>query len=180
MTTDTQPAEKLTAEHESRLQSIIDDVLKGIAEGAKEGLAQGLKKGGREALESCLFQSPGKAGPAGIKGIMKAIPQAVIKASVKKGAQPILQKTAEQRMQQACQKLIEKLKKEGVRPSPEQIGLILEFIQRSQQEAVKEIVEKLPKNPLFSAIAGGMRAALDESLKKSLANCRTSLQKAFP
>ncbi len=180
MTTDTQPAEKLTTEHESRLQSIVDDVLKGIAEGAKEGLAQGLKKGGREALESCLFQSPGKAAPAGIKGIMKAIPQTVIKASVRKGAKPILQKTAEQRMKQACQKLIEKLKKEGARPSSEQIGFILELIQRSQQEAVRQIIEKLPSNPLFSAIAGGMQAALDESLKKSLANCQASLQKAFP
>ena len=180
MTTDTQPVEKFAVGYETYLRSIVDDVLKGIAEGAKEGLAQGLKKGGREALESCLFQSPDKAGPTGIKGIMKAIPQAAIKASVKKGAKPILQKTTEQHMEQAFQKLIEKLNKEGARPSPEQIGFILEIIQKSQQETVNQIAEKLPKNPLFVAIAGGMQAALDESLKKSLANCQASLQKAFP
>jgi len=176
MTTDTPLAERLTAEHESCLGTIIDGILEGIAEGAREGLAEGLKKGARDALQECLFQGPDNIGTEDIKDIIEAIPQAIIKASVIKGAKPILKQTTELYLKQACQKLIEELKKEDIKPSPEQTGYILELIQKSQQEAVRQIVEKLPQNPLFSAIADGIQTALAESLKKSLADCQERLQ----
>lgn len=178
MTTDREQAE-LTAEHESHLKTIVDGMVEGIAEGAKEGLAEGLKKGGREALLECLFQSPDKTSQADIKGILETIPRAAIKTSVIKGVKPVLKQTAELYLKQACQRLIEELKAADVKPSTEQIGLITELIQKSQQEAVKRLGEQLPQNPLFSAIADGLQAALDESLKKSLADCQASLQKAL-
>jgi len=177
MTADTPLAKKLTAEHESYLKSIVNGLLEGIAEGAREGLAEGLKKGARDALQECLVKGPGNIGQDDIKDIIEAIPQAIIKASVKKGAKPILKKTTELYIKQACQKLIKELKEEAIKPSPEQTGFILELIQKSQQEAVRQIVEKLPQNPLFGAIAGGMQAALAESLKKSFAECQERIQK---
>jgi flagellar biosynthesis/type III secretory pathway protein FliH len=177
MTTDTQLAERLTAEHESCLETIIDGILEGIAEGAREGLAEGLKKGTRDALQECLFQGPDNIGTEDIKDIIQAIPQAIIKTSVIKGAKPILKQTAELYLKKACQKLIEELKEADIKPSPEQIGYILELIQKGQGEAVKQIVERLPKNPLFSALADGMQTALSESLGESLEDCRAKLQK---
>ncbi len=176
MTTDTQRAEKLTAEHESYLKTIIDGVVEGITEGAREGLSEGLKKGAQDALEACLFQGPESIGQEDIKGILEAIPQAVIKASVIKGVKPILEQTVELYLKRACQKLIEELKAADVKPSNEQVGLIAELIQKSQQKAVEQIVAMLPKNPLFGAIADGLRTALEESLGKSLADCQESLQ----
>ena len=177
MTADTQLAEKITAEHESYLESIIDGLLEGIAEGAREGLAEGLKKGTKDALQECLVKGPGNIGQDDIKDIIEAIPQAIIKASVRKGAKQILKKTTEVYVQKVCQQLIEEIKKEDIKLSREQIGYALELIQKSQQEAVGQIVEKLPRNPLFSAIADGMQTALAESLKKSLAACQERIQK---
>jgi hypothetical protein len=176
MTTDTQRA-KLTAEHESYLKTIIDGVVEGIAEGAREGLSEGLKKGAKDALEACLFQGPESIDQEDIKDLLEAIPQAVIKASVIKGVKPILKQTAELYLKRACQKLIAELKAADAKPSREQIGLITELIQKSQQKAVEQIVKMLPQNPLFGAIADGLRTALEESLGKSLADCQASLQK---
>jgi flagellar biosynthesis/type III secretory pathway protein FliH len=176
MTTDTQLAE-LTAEHQSQLESIIDGVLEGIAEGAREGLAEGLEKGAKEAFEECLFQGPENIGAEDIKDIIQAIPQAIIKASVIKGAKPILKQTTEPCLKKACQKLIGELKEADIKPSPKQIDYILELIQKGQGKAVGQIVERLPKNPLFSALADGMQTVLAESLKGSLADCQEKLQK---
>lgn len=54
MTADKQLAKKLTAEHESYLQSIGDGLVEAILEGVKEGAAEGLKKGAKDALKECL------------------------------------------------------------------------------------------------------------------------------
>lgn len=176
MTTDSQLAERLTAEHASCLASTSDGLVEGILEGAREGLAEGLEKGGREALIECLFRGPDNIGAADAREIIEAIPQAIIKASVIKGAKPILKQTTELYLKQACQKLIAELRETDIKPSPGETDLILELIQRSQQEAVERIAESLPKNPLFGAIADGMQSALKDSLKKSLTDCRAKIR----
>ena len=118
MTTDSQLAERLTAEHASCLASISDGLVEGILEGAREGLAKGLEKGGKEALMECLFKGPDNIGAADVKDIIEAIPQAIIKAGVSKGAKPILKQTTELYLKQACQKLIAELREADVKPSP--------------------------------------------------------------
>ncbi len=169
MTTDNQLAEKLTADHESYLQSTGDVLVEAILEGVKEGAAESLKKGARDALKECLTRGFTNIEAPAIKDILEDIPQEMVKSSVKEGAKRIFKKSTEGYIKKACQKLIKKMQREGIKLSQKKTDYILKIFKISEREALKKIVAKVPQNPLFGAIIAGMQAALEESLEKNFA-----------
>jgi len=177
MTTDSQLAEKLTAEHESYLESAGDGLVEAILEGAKEGAAEGLKKGAEDALKECLTQGFTNVEAPAIKDILVDIPQDMVKSSVKEGAKRIFKKSTEGYIKKAFQKLFKKMQKEGIKPSREETAYILKIFKKSEREALKKLVAKMPQNPLFGAIIAGMQAALEESLEKNFAAYAQKIQK---
>jgi hypothetical protein len=177
MTAERQLAERLTAQHESYLESTGDSLVKSILEGVKEGAADGLKKGGQDALKECLTTGLLNVEAADIKDILTDIPQEIVKSSVKEGAKSIFKKSTEVYIEKACQRLIARMRAEGAKPSKEETDYILEVFKISERETLKQIVAQLPQNPLFGAITAGMQAALEESLEKNFAACAEKIHK---
>jgi DNA repair exonuclease SbcCD nuclease subunit len=178
MKTDRQLVERITGQPESYLESARDSLVESILEGVKEGAIEGLKKGAREALKECLTTGFSNVEAADITDILADIPPEIVKSGVKEGAKVIFKRTTEGYIKKACQKLIQKMKKEGVKLTKGEIDLILEILKTGERETLKQIVAKLPHNPLFGAIIDGMEAALEESLEKNFAACAQEMQKA--
>jgi transcriptional regulator of NAD metabolism len=178
MKTDKELAERITGSHESYLESAGDSLVESILEGVREGAIEGLKKGAKEALKECLTAGFGNAEPPDIADILAEIPPEIVKSSVKEGAKVVFARTTEGYIKRACQRLIEKMKKEGIGLSKGETDYILEIFKTSERETLKQIVARLPSNPLFGAIIDGMQAALEESLEKNFAACAREMQQA--
>ena len=177
MKSDVKKVEKIINEHESYLKSISDGVFEGILEGAKEGVAEGLKKGVKDGLKECFVKGFINIEQDDIGDILEDIPEEIIKNSVKEGARYIFEKSTEDYLQRACQKLVDSIQKKDIKLRKSQTAYVLGLIKRSEQEAVKKMVERLPDNPFLREITAGIQTALEESLEKRFEAWEERIQK---
>ncbi|GAG39155.1 unnamed protein product, partial [marine sediment metagenome] len=177
MESDMKEVEKIIDEHKSYLKSINDGIIEGISEGVKEGVAEGLKRGVKDGLKECFTKGFVNIGQDDIQDILEDIPEEFIKNSVKEGARHILEEGTEDYIVRLCQKLVDGIRKEKVKLSKDQTGYVLGLIKRSELEAMKRMVERLPNNPFLREITAGMQTALEESLEKNLEACEERIQK---
>ena len=168
MKSDFKKVEEIIDEHKSYLKSINDGIIEGTLDGVREGVAKGLKNGVKDGLKECFVKGFVNIGDDDIGDIFKDIPEEIIKNSVKEGAGYIFEKSTEDYVQRVYQMLVERIQKEDIRLSEDQTGDALGIIKRSQQEANKKMLARLPDNPFFREITAGMQTALEESLKRNL------------
>jgi hypothetical protein len=177
MKSDLKKVEGIIDEHKSYLKSISDGIIEGTSEGIKEGVADGLKKGVKDGLKECFVKGFVNIGDDDVGDLLEDIPGEIIKNSVKEGAGYIFEKSTEDYVQRVCQKLVERIQKEDIKLSKEQTGDALGLIKRSEQEAMKKIIERLPDNLLLREITAGIQIALEEKLEKNIEACEERLHK---
>lgn len=169
--------EKIVNQHKSHLRSISDEIIKGTLEGIKEGLTDGLKRGIKDGLKDCFVKGFINIGEDDIGDILEDIPEEIIKNVVKEGAKYIFENSTEDYLQRICQKIVDGIQKEDIKLSKDQTGDVLDRIRRSQQEALKNMMERLPNNPFLREVMAGMQTAWEESLEKTLKACEEKIQK---
>ena len=179
MKMDSQSVEEIIDEHKSHLKSISDGVIEGAFEGVKKGVAKGFKTGVKDGLKECFAKGFVSIGLDDIEDILEGIPQEIIKKSARESTKHILKKTTGDYVGAVCQKLAERIHKEDIGLSEEQIGHSLALIQKSAEEAMQKIMKKLPNNPFAKGITVGIQNAMEESLKENLRECEERLRKAI-
>jgi len=177
MKSDMEKVEKIVDEHKSYLKSINNGIIEGTSEGVKEGIVEGLKRGVKEGLNECLVKGFVNIGQDDIGDIFEDIPEEIIKNTVKEGAKNIFEKSTEDYLHRVCQRLVDKIQNDDIKLHKDQTGYVLGLIKRSEQEAVKKMMEKLPSNPFLREITAGIQMALEESLEKNFEVCKQRIQK---
>lgn len=176
MKSDLKKVEGIIDEHKSHLKSISDGIIEGTLDGVREGVAKGLKNGVKDGLKECFVKGFVNIGDDDIVDLLEDIPEEIIKNSVKEGAGYIFEKSTEDYVQRVCQKLVERIGEEDIKLSKDQTGDALVLIKRSEQEAMKKIMEKLPDNPFFRKIIAGIQIALEESLERNIEACEERIR----
>ena len=169
--------EEITEEFKGHLRDIVDGVCEGALSGVKEGVAEGVKRGVKDGLKECLTKGFVNLEEDDIGDILDDIPEELIKNSVKEGAKSIFENSTRDYLQRLCQKLIERIRKGDIELPEDQTGLVLSLIKRSEQEAVKKIVDRLPNNFFFGEILAGVQGALEESLEINFKTCEERVRK---
>ena len=179
MKTDLHSVEKIVDEHKSHLTSISDGVIEGALEGVKKGVAKGFETGIKDGLSECFAKGFVSIGEDDIEDILDGIPQEIIKKSARESTKHIFKKTTGDYVETVCQEIVERIQKEDIGLSEEQIGHGMALIQKSAKKAMQKIMEKLPNNPFAKGITVGIQDALEERLDEDLRECKERLRKAM-
>lgn len=177
MENDTDKIEKIILKHGSYVKGIGEEVTKGISQGVEEGVLDGLKRGVKDALQECLSKGFINIGQDDIKDILEDVPQELVKNSVREGARFIFEEGTKNYVQGLCQKLVDRIRKKDIRLSRDQTAYVVDLVKRSEQEAMNEVVQRLPNNTFLSEVVSGIQTAIEGSLENNLKECEGRIQK---
>ena len=166
MTQDTTALEKMIDEQAAYLNMIYEGVAEGIREGLKEGIAGGVKKGAQQALQDCLVKGFIDIDDGDIGDMLREIPENLIKNSIEEGARQIFEQSTRGYVQRVSSKLVERIHRQNLNLSKEQIGILRDQAKKCQNDALNKALKGMPYNPFLKEISAGIQKALDQSVDR--------------
>ena len=123
-----------------------------------------------------MAEGLGNVSTVDISDVLDNIGEAAVKTAIRESTKNIFAMSAQRYIWSICEWVDKEVKKRGVTLSEAQLRYILDLIEKSEQEAVKWVMESLPDNPFVREFAAGIQVALEESLKKETESCTDRLR----
>lgn len=176
MSVDIKRVDKIVEDESGQLKSIHEAIIEGILEGIREGVVDGLKKGVKDGLKECLKEGLGNVSPVDIREVLDEIGENAVRTTLRESTKALFTKSAEFYIRRICDRVVSEVQKRHVELTEEEIRYILDLVMKSEQEAAKRVMERLPDNPFVKEFAAGIQAALKESLDKELKSLEERLR----
>ncbi|MDP3878772.1 MAG: hypothetical protein Q8Q07_00500 [Dehalococcoidales bacterium] len=178
MPADIQIFEKVTAEQDSNLEAILTGIVDGIMEGVKEGVSDGLRKGIEEGLKGSLSGDLGSSGEIDFREVIEDILEDTARTTLRESTKNIVSRPAEIYMRGICSRLVIEITQRNIKLTESEIRQLKDVVTRAEKQALSRLSDRLPDNPFIKEIAGGIQAALEDSLQKELESCQERLRNA--
>ena len=164
--------EQIISDQSKDLDYISLEVCKGIQDGVWLGMKSGAKKGFKKGLKECMFKGPSNITQGDIIDSLDSIKDSVIENGVKEASKYIFDIVAEEYVESICPQIAKELEKARVTPSTDSTEFIEGLVMEYQKGSMANMMRNLPTNPLYDPVLKGINAAIEDSLKKSIDDCR--------
>ena len=160
--------ERVLDQHREYVESIGNSITEGAWEGIREGISSGAKKGAREGLKKCLAAGFPNVDIDTIEDVVGTISGLSISNNITQRTSQVIETSLKGHLDSLSDDLVNGIRQEEFLLGVDQLADVAELIKHRQQRIAHMINQRLPHNPLSSAVVAGIQTALDEGLDRSI------------